>query len=66
MAEVEKRWLSVDEICTYVGVGKDTVYRWIDKHGMPAHRMGKFWKFKADEVDEWVKNGGAAKKGGRS
>jgi len=22
---------------------------------MPAHKMGRQWKFKTDEVDEWVK-----------
>jgi hypothetical protein len=27
---------------------------------MPAHRMGRLWKFKKDEVDAWVKAGGAA------
>lgn len=56
----EDRWLSVDEIGKYLGVSSDTVYRWIDKHAMPAHRMGRLWKFKKDEVDEWVKAGGAA------
>ena len=55
MAEMEDRWLSVDEIGKYLGVSSDTVYRWIDKHTMPAHRMGRLWKFKKDEVDEWVK-----------
>ena len=59
-AEIEDRWLSVDEIGKYLGVSSDTVYRWIDKHAMPAHRMGRLWKFKKDEVDEWVKAGGAA------
>jgi excisionase family DNA binding protein len=56
---IEDRWLSVEEICKYLGVSNDTVYKWIDKHGMPAHRMGRLWKFKKDEVDEWVKTGGA-------
>jgi excisionase family DNA binding protein len=32
----------------------------IDKHGMPAHRMGRLRKFKKDEVDEWMKAGGAS------
>ena len=59
MAEIEDRWLSVEEICKYLGVSNDTVYKWIDKHGMPANRMGRLWKFKKDEVDEWVKAGGA-------
>lgn len=57
---MEDRWLSVDEIAAYLGVRRDTIYRWIDRHLMPAHRMGRLWKFKKDEVDEWVKAGGAA------
>ena len=59
MAHSENRWLSIGEICTYLGVSNDTIYKWIDKYKMPAHRMGRFWKFKKDEVDEWVKVGGA-------
>ena len=62
MVEMEDRWLSITEICKYLGVSDDTVYKWIDKHGMPAHRMGRLWKFKKEEVDEWVKDGGAADK----
>lgn len=60
MAEIDDRWLSVDEIGKYLGISSDTVYRWIDRSGMPAHRMGRLWKFKRDEVDEWVKAGSAA------
>jgi excisionase family DNA binding protein len=57
MAGIEDRWLSVYEICKYLGVSNDTVYRWIETHNMPAYRMGRLWKFKKDEVDEWVKSG---------
>ena len=60
MAEINDRWLSVDEICKYLGISKDTVYKWIDKHGMPAHRMGRLWKFKKEQVDKWIEDGGAA------
>jgi excisionase family DNA binding protein len=60
MAEMEDRWLSITEICKHLGVSNDTVYKWIDKQGMPAHRMGRLWKLKKDEVDKWVKAGGAA------
>ena len=59
MVEINDRWLSVDEICKYLGISKDTVYKWIDKRGMPAHRMGRLWKFKKDQVDAWVEAGGA-------
>ncbi|NOZ87465.1 MAG: excisionase family DNA-binding protein [Deltaproteobacteria bacterium] len=57
MAEIEDRWLSVDEIDKYLRVSSDIVYRWINKHDMPAHRMGRLWKFKKDA---WVRGGGAA------
>lgn len=56
---MEDRWLSVDEIATYLGVKRDTVYKWIDRKGMPAHKAGRLWKFKRDEVDRWVRTGGS-------
>jgi len=64
MVEIEDRWLSIHEICTHLGVSSDTVYKWINKHGMPAHRMGRLWKFKKDDVDEWVRKGGASQTSG--
>lgn len=60
MSDKEDRWLSIREICEHLGVSSDTVYKWIDKHDMPSHRMGRLWKFKKDEVDGWVKAGGAS------
>ena len=57
---MEERWLSVDEIGEYLGVKRDTIYKWISVRNMPAHRMGRLWKFRKDEVDGWVKAGGAA------
>jgi excisionase family DNA binding protein len=57
---VQDRWLSVDEIGEYLGVSKDTVYAWVTQKGMPGHKVGRFWKFKKDDVDNWVRDGGAA------
>jgi len=54
------RWLSVEEIAEYLGVSKDTVYSRVTSGNIPAHKVGRFWKFKKEEVDEWVKSGGAA------
>ena len=57
---MEDRWLSVDEIGSYLGVKRDTVYKWISERGLPAHKVGRLWKFKKENVDEWVRNGGAS------
>lgn len=56
---MDDRWLSVDEIVEYLGVSRDTVYNWIATRGMPAHRVGRLWKFKREAVDVWVESGGA-------
>ena len=52
------RWLSVEEIAAHLGVSKDTIYAWITKKHMPAHRVGRLWKFQKSEIDDWVKAGG--------
>jgi len=56
---MDDRWLSVDEIAEYLGVSKDTIYAWVTSKGMPGHKVGRFWKFKRDDVDVWVRDGGA-------
>lgn len=55
-----ERWLSVDEVAEYLGVSRDTVYTWVTNKGMPGYKVGRFWKFKCDDVDAWVRDGGAA------
>ena len=56
---MKDRWYSVDEIAAYLGIKRATVYRWITEKRLPAHRMGRLWKFRREEVDEWVRSGGA-------
>jgi excisionase family DNA binding protein len=54
----EDRWYSVNEVAAHLGVAVDTVYRWIENKSLPAHRIGRLWKCKLSEVDEWVRTGG--------
>lgn len=51
------RWLSMDEIAAHLGVSEDTIHRWIRMKEMPAHKVGRLWKFDKDEVDAWVRSG---------
>lgn len=57
---IATRWLSVEEIAHHLGVSRDTVYSWINTRQMPAHKVGRLWKFQTQEVDAWVRSGGAA------
>ena len=56
----EERWVDVEVVANHLGITKDTVYRWIDKKGFPAHRAGRLLRFKLSEIDEWVRAGGAS------
>ena len=53
-------WIGIEEAATYLGVTKDTVRNWIKKTDIPAHKIGKLWKFKKSELDIWVKSGKSA------
>ena len=57
MPPISEPWVSVDDLTRHLGVTKDSVYRWIDRKGLPARKVGKLWKFKLSEVDEWVRRG---------
>ena len=52
-------WVSVEQLVEHLGVTRDSIYRWIDRKGLPAPRVGRLWKFKVSEVDEWICGGGA-------
>ncbi len=60
-AQVDK-WVGMEEAADYLGVNKDSIRNWIKKadSGIPAHKIGKQWKFKKTELDEWVKSGKSA------
>lgn len=58
---ISENWISIEEAAEYLGVKTVTVRNWIKKEsGIPAHRIGKLWKFKRAELDEWVKSGKSA------
>lgn len=48
------RLLSTDEVASFLGVKRDTVYKLIDRNGLPAVKVGRLWKFRQQQIDEWV------------
>lgn len=54
-------WINIDEAADYLGVKPGTIRDWIRKEkGIPAHKVGKLWKFKKSEIDAWVSSGKSA------
>ena len=60
MTDLGDKWCSLEETAEYLGVTKDTIRNWIKKTDIPAHKIGRLWKFKLTEVDGWVKSGKSA------
>lgn len=52
---MDDRRRSVDEISVYLGVTRETLYEWLSEKKIPAHKVGRLWKFKKADVDVWVK-----------
>ena len=57
--QVEK-WVTLKDVQAYLGVGRETILQWISKRNMPAYKVGRLWKFKLSEVDDWIRSGGAS------
>ena len=60
MIDLMDKWYNLEQIAEYLGVTKDTIRNWIKKTDLPAHKIGRLWKFKLAEVDDWVKSGKSA------
>ncbi len=58
---MEDNYISIDEAAEYLGIKTVTLRNWIKKNpDMPAHRVGKLWKFKCSELDNWINSGKSA------
>jgi len=55
---MDDRWLSVKEVADYLGITHYTVYKWINRLGLPSLKIGRLLKFSKSEIDDWVKRRG--------
>lgn len=59
----EDNYIGIEEAANYLDIKVITLRSWIkkaDENGLPVHRVGKLWKFKRSELDEWVQSGKSA------
>ena len=54
-------YISLEEAAEYLNIKPVTLRKWIkQKTDLPAHQIGRLWKFKRSELDAWVKSGKSA------
>ena len=56
-----ERWVNLEDIAVYLSMSEDTVRTWIKEGKLPFYRVGKRYKFKISEVDEWIRTGKMSK-----
>ncbi|WP_287497572.1 helix-turn-helix domain-containing protein [Pandoraea sp. CB10b_02] len=45
---------TLDEVAAYLKVGKRTVYRLAAAKKIPAFKVGGTWRFRRQEIDQWI------------
>ncbi|MEX0826031.1 MAG: helix-turn-helix domain-containing protein [Acidimicrobiia bacterium] len=52
--EIDKDWLSVADICEYMGVSTFVVTRVLRSGELPAVKMGREWRISRIDFEEWL------------
>lgn len=55
-----ERLIGLEEVATHLDVSKDTIRVWIKKGTIPYKKVGRQYKFRLSEVNEWVDSGQSA------
>ena len=58
-------WVDVAAVARHLGVRRESVYRWIEAKGLPAHKVGRLFRLKLSGIDTWVRNGRASEDGSK-
>lgn len=55
-----ENFISIEAAALFLNIRPVTLRKWIKENKVPAHKIGKQWKFKRSELEEWVKSGKSA------
>lgn len=46
--------MDIREASEYLGVSRDTLYKYVSEERIPAFKLGNRWKFKKTVLDRWI------------
>ena len=49
------RIFTVDDVANFLKIPKATVYKLVRQKTIPAHKVGKHWRFLRDEIEDWLR-----------
>lgn len=60
--DTTEQGVAVEQIAQHLNVKPFTIYKWRERKDMPAHKVGRLWRFRITEIDQWVMSGKAKEK----
>ena len=59
---LQENYINLEEAAVYLGIKPATLRSWVKDpdNEVPAHKVGRMWKFKRSEIDEWINSGKSA------
>ena len=49
------RWMTVQDVDEYLQLSMDMIYKMAQQGKIPVSKIGAQWRFKREEIDDWVK-----------
>ena len=53
---MNNKLLTAAEIADYLGVKQSTIYQWTHQGFIPHIKLGKFVRFKTDQIERWLES----------
>lgn len=57
--------MNIRQASQYLGVSRDTLYRYINEGVIPAFKLGNRWKFRKTILDRWMERKMSQAKSGK-
>ena len=48
-------WLTIEEAAQHLKIGKSTLYQMARDGKVSAQKLGRSWRFDAEDLDSWMK-----------
>ncbi len=48
--------LKIQDVAKYLNISSITIYRMLKKGILPAHKIGAQWRFRKEEIDQWIRD----------
>ncbi|AMV72385.1 DNA-binding protein [Desulfuromonas sp. DDH964] len=64
MDKIDK-WLTIDELASYIKMSRTKLYGMAQRGEIPASKIGTQWRFDREEIDQWMKAHATGKGGAK-